>query len=69
VKINIAIPIKVWHSYLKTNKENDMKTLQDLKNELATFTPNEQLSALTDGAYLSNFDVSESEVEELYSEI
>jgi len=46
-----------------------MKTLQDLKNELSAFTPDEQIAALCDGEFLAAFTVSESEIEDLYFNI
>jgi hypothetical protein len=46
-----------------------MKTLQDLKSELAAFTPDEQVAALCDGEFLAAFTVSEEEVNDLYFQI
>jgi len=46
-----------------------MKTLQDLKNQLDAFTPDEQIAALCDGEFLAAFNVTEAEVEDLYFNI
>jgi len=46
-----------------------MKTLQDLKNELSAFNPDEQVAALCDGEFLSAFNVTETEIEDLYLDL
>lgn len=46
-----------------------MKTLETLKASLDGFDTQQQLDALTDGAFLSNFLVTQDEVEELYNDL
>jgi len=46
-----------------------MNTIKTLKASLDGFDTQQQLDALRDGAFLSNFIVTQDEVEELYNDL
>ena len=46
-----------------------MRTLESLKSDLEGYTKEEKLAALCDGAFLGDYDVTEDEVNDLYSQI
>ena len=48
---------------------NNLRTLEQLRDDLIGCSYQAQLHALEDGAFLADYDVTEAEIEALYHEI
>ena len=77
--------LQAWKFYYPDNKINELelfindesidcktfikKSFENLKSDLEGYPKEEKLAALCDGAFMGDYDVTEDEVNDLYSQI